>query len=310
MSSQIPPDPITTNYNPSAWAIPELTEEEMIALDKAYIKFPIAQNQPITFPSTVSGQTAANTENSAIVATTAFVNNFFTYIRTLDWSWSGFQSFTGGINASSIGPSTVGGTLSIANFVSGNVNIATHASRGAVLHLGDGNTASGGIHIGNGASATNNVNILNGTGSTGTINLGSATSTTNVNCPLTPNYTYPVTSTKIGYINSVTVATLAVVVSTDQQLTSLSIGAGTWILQGDAGLSVGTASAMTLGFNTSVSLTAARGINTLQLNNTLVPSNSTCIMISQNATTTYYLIGRTAQAGNWTSINFFATRIA
>jgi hypothetical protein len=55
------------------------------------------------------------------------------------------------------------------------VEIASQTSRSVILHLGDGNTSSGGIHIGNGNGSSNNVNILNGdytSGQTaGTVNI-------------------------------------------------------------------------------------------------------------------------------------------
>lgn len=304
------------NFNP-AFYVDNVNAEEQAYLDAHYCKYPVVQNGIVSFINTVFGLTASNIENSTIVATTQFVNNFFTYIRTLPWTWSGIQSFTGGITANIINPVTVGGTLTIGNNVSGDVFIAAQVGRTGILHLGDGNNSSGAIHIGNGSNATNNVNLLNGTGSTGVLNLGSATSTTRVNTPLTPNYTYPVSSGKLGFINSVSVASLAVTPGTAQNLTQLtSLPAGVWFLQIDTYLTVGmvNGSFVTLGINTtSATLAGARAQNTIYVNGTTpAPTNSTSMTVSISAATTYYAIGLSNIAGtyNWTNIVFSATRIA
>jgi len=93
---------------------------------------------------------------------------------------SALETFSGGILSNTINPTTTGGTIQIGHgATNNNVEVAAQINRSVVLHLGDGNTSSGGIHIGNGAGSSNNVNILNGaytSGQTaGTVNVLSGT---------------------------------------------------------------------------------------------------------------------------------------
>jgi hypothetical protein len=316
MTSQIPPDPITNEYNPSAWSIPELTEDERVALDKAYIKFPIAQNQPITFPSAITIPTPVPESNTTLATTTAWVRTFWASVLAAANSWSGLQTFSGGIITNTINP-TSGGTLLIGHAsTTTNVEVASQTSRSVVLHLGDGANSGGGIHIGNGAGSNNNVQILNGSGSGGTITLGSSTSTTSLGCALTPTYNYPVASDKIGYILTGTFANVPnLVVNTTYQLASLSIPSGVWIINGEAGLTIASTNGITIAFNTSVNLSTARGRQTnLYTNAVGFPLTASTYTISLTTTTTYYLIGSSSQpvggGYSWNNIVMTATRIA
>ena len=64
MSYEKQPEPILPNYNPSAWDSP-LSAEEQDVLDAHYVKYPITQNAPITFPSiTTIGTLKTNTITS------------------------------------------------------------------------------------------------------------------------------------------------------------------------------------------------------------------------------------------------------
>jgi hypothetical protein len=51
MSSEIPPDPITDEFNPAAWTLPALTPEEKALLDANFVTYPITQSNTITFPT-------------------------------------------------------------------------------------------------------------------------------------------------------------------------------------------------------------------------------------------------------------------
>ena len=203
-----PPEYYFTNidFNPAFYAN-NLPPEEQALLDARYVKFPLAQNVPITFTATVRGLTALLTENSTIIATTEWVQNFFNYVKTIANTWTGTQTFTLGMLTNTINPTTPSGTLIIGNTaVNTNVEVATQSGRTSVLRLGDGtgSTTSGGIHIGNGLASTNAVNILYSStdaGSSGIINLGAVNGTVNLRCPLTPtSLTYPFASGKIGFI--------------------------------------------------------------------------------------------------------------
>ena len=89
--------------------------------------------------------------------------------KTVQDTASALETFSGGIKTNVINPTTTGGTIQIGHgSTTNNVEIASEASRSVVLHLGDGNTSSGGIHIGNGNDSSGNVQILNGTYALGT----------------------------------------------------------------------------------------------------------------------------------------------
>jgi hypothetical protein len=310
----------------SSFYVSNLPLEDAALLNSRYVQFPLAQNAPITFTATVRGLTAFLTENSTIIATTEWVQNYYNYVKTIANTWTGLQTFTLGMLTNTINPTTPSGTLIIGNTaVNTNVEISTQTGRTAILHLGDGTgaTTSGGIHIGNGLASINAVNILYSStdaGSSGIINLGAVNATTNLRCPLTPNYAalYPLGTGKIGYIQSSTVATLAVTPAIDQDLTSLTLDAGVWFLQFDAGISVAMSQPnyITLAINlTSATLTNARaGNNSIgQSTGSIANSNnSTSMAVSINASTTYYAVGISSLTGtyNWTNINFSATRIA
>jgi hypothetical protein len=174
-------------------------------------------------------------------------------------TWAILQYYFGGIAVNTINPPT-GGTLLIGNSsIYNNIGVDTETGRTSVLHLGDGNTSTGGIHIGNGLNTSGNVNILNGIANTGTINLGSSTSTTHIHTPLTPMYTYPITRVgAIGYVLPVTFITNSASGGTNSagvSLRSVSIPPGVWLIAGTA--------------RTSVSLvTYMAAFSTVQNNNT------------------------------------------
>lgn len=326
MSAEIPPDPTTSTFNPSAWNAPALTPEEEAVLDANYVRFPITQNAPITFSSDINVATASVGANDNSAANTSWVQTFWTNVRNTVQSWGGQQTFNDGVLTDTINPTTPSGTLIIGNAAANtNVEISTQTGRTAVLHLGDGSGAtSGGIHIGNGLASTNAVNILYSStdaGSSGVINLGAVNATINLRCPLTPtSLTYPFTSGKIGYILTDTFADVAnPTLSTDCQLASLSIPAGVWIVQASCGLTSTIAGNNALiGINTTATTTDARARQMYSYGNNSVSPNiasfTTQLLISINTDTTYYFMAVTNQAVSpafsWNRIIFEATRIA
>jgi hypothetical protein len=323
-----PPEYYFTNidFNPAFYAN-NLPPEDQAFLDARYVKFPLAQNVPITFTATVRGLTALLTENSNIIATTQWVQNFFNYVKTIANTWTGTQTFTLGMLTDTINPTTPSGTLIIGNTsVNTNVEVATQSGRTAILRLGDGTGAStsGEIHIGNGSSSTNAVNILYSStdaGSSGTINLGSVNGTVNLRSPLTPtSLTYPLTAGKIGFILTGTFADVAnPTISTDYELASLLIPAGVWILQGACGLTNTIAGNNALiAINTTATTTDARARQMYSYSSVSASPNiasfTTQLLISINTDTTYYFMAVTTQAispaFSWNRIIFEATRIA
>jgi hypothetical protein len=259
MSAETQPDPILPNYNPSSWDVPTLSPEERAILDTEYITFPIAQNQDITFPVSPVAPTLPNGTSTDQVATAGFVQNAITALKSAVNTWFGFNTFNGGLSATSI---TRTGTLTIT---------------GTPLAL------------------TN----------------------TRLDTALVPNYTYPVASNQIGYIESVSPSPVAYpTLNADVVLASLTLTAGVWLLVGEAGLDIASNNVIVAGFNTTTSLTSARGLQSMNFANssTSQPALTINYVLSINASTTYNFIGKSAlaitPAYNFNGIVFSATRLA
>jgi hypothetical protein len=110
MSAEIPPDPITDTFNPAAWNVPEFTPEEQALLDANFVKYPITQNNTITFPTAPIAPTLPDGTNTTQVATTGFVQNAITAFKAATNVWTALNTFNGGLSATSI---TRTGTLTI-----------------------------------------------------------------------------------------------------------------------------------------------------------------------------------------------------
>jgi hypothetical protein len=220
-------------------------------LDLRYLKL-IPQNALMTFRNYVYYLGPNATSNIWATTTNGWVLWYDFLTTTIVWDL--LQTYAS-IKTPSINP--IGGTLTIGNeAVDTNVEIATQTGRSVILHLGDGNSSTGGIHIGNGTTTTGNVNILNGTGATGTINLGNqvlspATVTTlHLNNSLTPTYPYPVgtstgnntpsigTAGTIGYIPPTTFITFipgdGIAGGAGNSMRSTNLTPGIWMLYGFA----------------------------------------------------------------------------
>ena len=294
------PNPLTSQFNSSAWNV----EAELLYDD--FVTFPVTQSGVI-FPVAPTIPTLPIGTGNTQAASAEFVQS-----AKNTQTWGALQTFNAGMVASTIDPTTAGGTLLIGHAsASNNVEVAAIASRNAVLHLGDGNNSTGAVHIGNGTNSSNNVQILNGTGSTGTINLGSATSTTRLGCPLTPQYTYPIAAGKIGQtINGTFNATGLVpnnAPQTNGTITNLPIGV--WIVSGAVGRG-GNPSYTICGLSTvSNSLTTgllARDVMVTGTNNAV--TNIAYIYVN-DAVRDLYLIGQSNVTGTWLVASFFFTAV-
>jgi hypothetical protein len=189
MASEVPPNPITTNFIPEAWDTARTETEYNKALDANYIKLS-PQNAPITFLNSLTIPTPAPESDTTLATTTAWVRTFFTSLLSQTLVWNLLQTYVGFLT-NAINPSGASGTLLIGHgATNNNVEIASIPFRYGVLNLGNGANASGGIHIGNGVSSNNDVNILNGTGSGGMISLGTSSRTISLGCPLSPTYSF------------------------------------------------------------------------------------------------------------------------
>lgn len=305
------PVPRTTAFNPDAWdATNTISEDEVAFLDNQFVLFPTAQNKSITFPIAPTVPTLAIETNDTRAASSQFVQN-----AKNTQTWGALQTFNAGMVTNAINPTTAGGTLTIGQAATNNnVEVASIASRSAVLHLGDGNNSTGAVHIGNGTSSSNNVQILNGTGSTGTITLGSATSTTSLGCPLTPTYSYPITSGKVGFTTTVTAANTAAVQNATATLITISLPKGVWFVSFTTGLTTSTGGIFRLGISeTTNTLTGARALNTFQGASSIPPNINTSVVLSHNdgVNKTYYGVALySLTGGTWTGIEMYATRLA
>ena len=144
-----------------------------------------------------------------------------------------------------------------------------------------------------------------------------ALSGTRLDTAIVPNYTYPVASNQIGYIESVSPSPVAYpTLNADVVLASLTLLAGTWLLVGEAGLDIASNNVLVAGFNTTSSLTSARGIQSMNYANssTSQPTLTINYVLSINASTTYNFIGKSGlaitPAYNFNGIVFSATRLA
>jgi hypothetical protein len=314
------PDPRTTQYNPSAWDF-----TTYFKYLNSIVTFPRAQNAVIQFIGSVylTTRTALTQWASTAYSTSeivAWVTANVTPILGSAFTSAVLQYYFGGISVNTINPTTTGGTLLIGHgSATNNVEVAAVASRSVVLHLGDGNTSSGGIHLNNGTNATGNVEILNGIGSTGTLTLGSSTSTTHLHNPLTPLYDYPIgtatglntpsigTAGTIGFIPATTFIGTAIAdgsLGGGLSVRSVSLTAGTWVLYGFIRFSIGQTVNFAVGImfstvqSSSTGSIASKGTQRLGT----VPAN-TCMgintmgFVSPTTTTTYYLNGRATSGG-------------
>jgi len=103
------PNPRTTGFNPTAWNIEGLTEDEEAYLDANFVRFPNPQSG-LTFPDAPNAPTLPNGTNTTEVATTGFVQNAITAFKAAINVWSALNTFNGGLSATSI---TRTGTLTI-----------------------------------------------------------------------------------------------------------------------------------------------------------------------------------------------------
>jgi len=87
------PNPQTTVFNPSAWNIEGLTEDEEAYLDGHFVRFPNPQSG-VVFPDAPTAPTLTNGTNTAEVATTGFVQNAITALKAATNVWTASNTFT------------------------------------------------------------------------------------------------------------------------------------------------------------------------------------------------------------------------
>jgi hypothetical protein len=118
MSYEKQPEPVLPNYNPSAWDSP-LSAEEQEVLDAYYVKFPIAQNAPITLPNqTTIGTVKTNTINSTSTLKINETNGIQTAINS------------GNISANTLTLGSIGTTT---HYIRGTINLNEEGNGNTVI---------------------------------------------------------------------------------------------------------------------------------------------------------------------------------
>lgn len=195
-------------------------------------------------------------------------------------TWGALQTFNAGMVTNAINPLTDGGTLA----------------------------------IGNGAT-TNVVNIMTAS-NTGILTLGSSGSTTRLNVPLTPNYSYTAAGTGTGKIGETLTATFlsptvtALLPQVQGQFLSFPIGV--WILSGSAGRG-GFNGFLTVSLSTTTDYTGQFAQDTMTCSNANNAINTVSYIVTNTAVQDYYLLAESSTTGSsWLSASYFfrAVRIA
>jgi len=164
---------------------------------------------------TTSSYTLLASDNSTNISTTSWVTSNFAKLSAANF-WTAVNTFTAGLNTSVIGNISLASGYYLWDSANTTVNIATNTAY--PLNLGgltNTTTVNGGI-----------VNI--GTASVSTVSLSG---TLNFNSPITPLYSYPVSSSQIGYtlqenITATTVTSGAFM----PLLTRVTLPAGVWMI--------------------------------------------------------------------------------
>jgi hypothetical protein len=291
MSSEPPPQPVSDTFNYSQWNV----EQSLTIAGAAYrflskrvsdtafgvISFAQGLNSNLitvytgtvlsigSFGNTVnlfnpilSSTIPADTDNSTSIISSAWVNSFWTYVRTQAYSWSGIQTFSNGIVTNGIASTSGSIAMSIAG-----------GNETGAIYIGNSYTRTGAILIGakalfpasntivlgsTGVTATTvNGNIVNvGTTSTNTaVNIGNTGTTTNIYSPLLSSTIPANTSNDTSIISSAWVNSFWTYVKTQTNTFSA--------VQTFSALPLITASyAAITGGNTSNTIITANWINT------------------------------------------------
>jgi hypothetical protein len=175
----------------------------------------------------------------------------------------------------------------------------------AINPLTDGGT----LAIGNGAT-TNVVNVMTNS-NTGTLTLGSSGSTTRINAPLTPNYSYPVAAGKIGQVVLYSGSVAPITFTTNVPLeimTMTGFTAGTWYMFA----TVGRGGALnTVYFNIALSTVSAdiSSVDALAIeyatgtaSGTGITNTLSCIVQVPSSSTNYYINAQTNTGGSSTTV--------
>ena len=312
MSSEIPPSPITTGFNESAWIQPPLTNA---LADRNYLSKirPDVANVVETFTAGIK----TNTINPVSDAGTVAIGNSLS-------------------NNIEVGASLARSTI---------LHIGDGDNSSGNINIGNGANNTGNIQILNGTYtagiAAGSVNILNGThdatttggnvlihrgNATGEFNVGNALSTINLNAgvtnianlttttPITTSYTaIPNASNQLGFrLFSAGIATAYGTSPTNTNLNSVTVGSGVWLITALCRIP-NVALTYTLSIS-ETSLTQQNGLANLVVLGNTVNIEETVINAVASTTSdpkTYYLVGNVSSASAATALCYmYATKIA
>ena len=152
---------------------------------------------------TIGGSQTSGTVNiGSLTSTTRILGT--TNVSVFNSSTAKFESVDS--NATTLNIGTTNATTINVGKSNTEVNIATASSRSAILDLGNGASSTGAVLINNGTSSSGDTQIMNAATQSGSLTLGNSANTVTIalNRPLTPGYTYPISSpSQIGWTQSV-----------------------------------------------------------------------------------------------------------
>jgi len=241
---------------------------------------------------TTTGVTVSSSDNSTNLATTAFVKaqSYLTTAslsvyatasslsdyakRTIAQTWSALQTFTVGIVTNVINATT---TTSAMTFGS--------------------NLTTGTLTFGTSTSST----TLNGN-----------TTLSQLASPITPNYSYPVSSGKIGYTLYLTnPSNINATNGNPTVLLTLSVPKGVWLITAHANIMNASPVSYTLMcFNTTTAITTASNCHNQPSGADFSTDISLTSVIQATSDTTYYLVGQLGFNGTFYTITSNMCKIA
>jgi hypothetical protein len=256
----------------------------------------ISCNTPFTISNVMIGATTGvtvnSTDNSTNLATTAFVKS---------------QSYLSSVSLATY--ATISSLVDYAKLsIAQTLTALQTFSSGIATNLFNGITSTSAMTIGSNLTS-------------GTLTIGTSTSSTTFNgnttisqfaAPITPNYTYPVASGKVGCLISNTSSNVSTTANTPIVVVSVSIPPGVWSITGHVQVSSGTNT------YTSISVTTGTVLDTTKMYhkqpagvsyNTNI--NITVFVTNETAgNVTWNLVGQCGFNGTFLANSMIAARIA
>jgi hypothetical protein len=154
---------------------------------------------------------------------------------------------------------------------------------------------------------------------TGTLTIGTSSTTLNGNTtlsqlasPITPNYSYPISSGKVGYTVYLTNPnTVNAIAGNPTVLLNISVPKGIWLITAHANISNSNPVTYTLMcFNTTSAITTASNCHNQPSGADFTTDISLTAVIQVTSDTTYYLVGQLGFNGAFNTITSNMCKIA